>query len=335
MSKATTNKTKLNYPIVTAGPRDVIQYVNSTSVSVVRNSVQMGGFRFKGQYTKQDAPSFAMPVSKVVSTSTGLGAESAVRTENWYAVFACANSGGTVSLKLMPFLRAGTVSGSNVPLIKAGEGIHALTAQTYAWGAANNLAGVECLVISEGGGWSGRVTKIMANVAGQVTLETVGAVAAYDYLLPAPRGFEHYCYLGCFYVDTAEVRNIYDTGTLVKSKGIYILSPSTNGSQAVPGVSMNAAGYISPLALAVVLDSSCSLSTASSGEYAEYFDPDGGAHTVQSGYYYKTAATSTAVVFSNVQIPFLYPQKFWFANDGSLAATRINGQLNITGWIEP
>jgi len=41
------------------------------------------------------------------------------------------------------------------------------------------------------------------------------------------------------------------------------------------------------------------------------------------------------VYFSNVQVPFLYPQKFWYANDGPLVASRILGQFNVTGWIEP
>lgn len=326
---------------VAAGPRDAIVYNNATSVRVFRNHAVMGGFRFRGQYTKGRAPCFPMPASKIASAATGLGAESAVRTENWYAVFACANSGdSTATLKVMPFLRAGTVSGSNVPLIKAGEGIHALTAQTYAWSAANNLAGTDCLVISEGGNFSGRVTTITANSASQITLANVGSVAAYDFLLPAPPGFTHYVYLGSFYYDTDEVRNLYDSGSVAKAKMIFLQQPSAALTGAVtgpPGVSFDCAGYISPLATLVCLDSSCSLSTATSGGFAEYFDPDGGNHIIDTRYEVKATATTETVVFSNIQVPFLYYQKFWYSNGGTagIPANRISGQFNITGWIEP
>ncbi len=324
---------------IAAGPRDAVVYNNATSVRVFRSHVTMGGFRFRGQYTRGRAPTFAMPTSKIASVSTGLGAESAVRTENWYAVFAVANNGdATAQIKCMPFLRAGTVVGSNVPLIKAGEGVHAITAQTYAWGSTNNLAGTSCLVITENGQFSGRTTTVTANVAGQITLANIGSVAAYDFLLPAPPGYEHFCYLGSFYFDTAEVRNIYDSGTVAKGKMIFIAQPSAALTSSVvgpPGVTFDCSGYISPLATAVILDSSCVLSTASTGSLAEYFDPDGGNHIIQTSFVFKATTGSQTVVFDNIQVPFMYPQKFNYYNAGSLSASRINGQFNITGWIEP
>lgn len=325
---------------VAAGPRDAVVYNSNISVRVFRNFATMGGFRFRGQYTRGHAPTFPMPTSKVASLGTQLGAGMTAATfENWYAVFACANDGDEQAvIKIMPFLRAGTVSGANVPLIKAGERVHALTAQSYAWGASNNMAGTECLVISENGGFSGRVTTITANSASQITVADAGSLAAYDFLLPAPPGFEHYAYLGSFYFDTAEVRNIYDSGTLVKAKMTYLMSPDVGiGVIAAPGQIMDCAGYISPLATAVTIDSSCALSTASTGQYVEYFDPDGSSHIVQTCDMYKATSNSQPITFDNVQVPFIYHQKFNFYNAGAEGPkeNRINGQLNITGWIEP
>lgn len=322
---------------VRRGPRSVVQYGSATSVNVRETSMQMAGFRFMGGYSKVYAPTYPTPTQvNNISTSTDLGAETSVALENWYGIFACANDGDTTcTFKIMPFLRAGSVAGSVVTLNKAGEGIHSVVAKTYAWTATNNLTGVDCLVISEGGGFSGRLTSITANTGTTITLATIGSVAAFDFMLPAPPGFTQYCYLGSFYFDTAEVRNIYDSGSLVKSKGIYILSPTINGSQPLNGVEMNAAGYISPLACAVVVDSSCTLSTSSAGDYAEYLVGDGSGHIVQSDVVYKDNATNMSVSFSNGQVPFLYYQKFYYANAGSLASTRVSGQLNVTGWIEP
>jgi hypothetical protein len=323
---------------VAAGPRDALCYAGAQSMRVFRNYATMGGFRFRGQYSKGRAPTFAMPSNKTASMTTDLGSMSATTFENWYAVFACADVGdATATLKIMPFLRAGVVSGSSIGLIKAGEGQVSDVTQTYAWSTTNNLAGTDLLVITENGGFSGRVTSITANSASSITVDTIGSIADHDTFLPAPPGFDHYVYLGSFYEDTAEVRNIYDSGTLVKAKMIYTLYPDTStGSFPYPTfTTIDCTGYIAPLATAVVLDSSCTLSTASVGSYAEYFAGDASNHVVQSAYVQKDNASNLTVVFDNIQVPFLYPQQFSYANAGSLAATRVSGQFNITGWFEP
>lgn len=322
---------------VPGGPRDAILYNNATSVKVTRSHAVMGGFRFRGQYSKGQAPLFPMPASKVASVSTGLGAESAVRTENWYAVFACANAGdAAATLKVMPFLRAGTVSGSTVPLIKAGEGVHALTAQTYAWSAANNLNGVECLAITEGGMFSGRVTTITANTAGQVTLGTVGGVAANDFLLPAPPGFSQFVYLGSFYFDTAEVRNIADAGIVVKAKMVQLTDPNFTASGTIASaVQLRFGGYICPLATGVVLKDTHTISTASTGSHAGYFWSDSSNHEIHSNYEEKVGASSSTFVWDGIELPFAQWQSVWYLTGGSLAASRAGATLEIKGWLEP
>jgi hypothetical protein len=332
---ADSSDTPLQYA---GGARDAVCYAGAQSVRVFRDYATMGGFRFRGQYTKSLVPTFPMPANKVVTSPGALGGMTAKTNENWYAIFACANTGdATATLKMMPFLRAGVVAGSSIGLVKGGEGLTPPdVAQTYAWTSANNLVGVDLLVITEAGGFSGRVTKITANSASSISVQTIGSIANHDTFLPAPPGYDHYVYLGSFYFDTLEVRNIYDSGTLVKTKGIYTVYPNTaSGAYPYPNfVEIDGSGYISPLATAIVLDSSCVLSTASTGEYVEYFAGDGSLHIVQSGYVFKDNGGNMSVVFSNVQVPFLYPQKFWYAN-GGLAASRINGQFNVTGWIEP
>lgn len=321
------------------GPRQALVYNDADSVKVFGTGVVMGGFRFRGQYYKGRAPYFAMPATKVAEyNTTGCPVLSAVKTETWVAVFACADSGdATATIRTMPFLRLAAPSGSTANIIKGGESVHDLvTTASHSWASTNNLAGTECLVISEGAGFSGRVTTITANTSTSVTLATIGSIAAGDYILPAPPGWDHYCYLGSFYFDTAEVRNFYDTGSIVKGKMIYLVSPDVSaGSEPSPGQTMNCAGYISPLATGVILDSSGSLSTASTGQYAEYFDPDGSAHVVDTRLHTKNSGSTESFVFPNVQVPFLYHQKFNYYNGGSLAASLISGQLNITGWFEP
>lgn len=320
------------------GARDAVVYAGAQSVSVFRNYATMGGFRFRGQYTKGRSPTFPMPSSKVVTLPGSLGGMTATTFENWYGIFACANDGdSTATLKVMPFLRANSVASSTITLSQFKEGMVALVPQTYAWSSTNNLAGCDLLVITENGGFSGRVTPITANTAGTVSVTTIGSIVATDTFLPSPPGYDHYVYLGSFYEDTAEVRNIYDSGTLVKSKGIFTLFPNTStGSFLFPTFTgVDCTGYICPLATAVVLDSSCVLGTASVGTYAEYFAGDGSNHVVQSAYVQKDNTGNLSVVFDNIQVPFLYPQQFYYANDGTLTATRVSGQFNVTGWFEP
>jgi hypothetical protein len=320
---------------VAQGPRDAVIYVSSSSFRIYRKFAVMGGFRFRGQYTKGRMPAFALSGNVANITAAGLGAQSAVATENWYAAFACANNGSASAvIKTMPFLRVGSIAGSVVTLNKAGEGIHTVQAKTYSWNSTNNLAGVECLVIGENGNWSGRVATITANTATTVTLDSVGSLAFGDFLLPAPPGYTYFCYLGSAYYDTAEVRNIYDSGVDVGSKGITLQSPNI-ASGSIASTQLNFSGYISPLATAVVLDSTFTLSTTSAGDIAEYYDPDGGNHVVQTKYLYKVSTTSQTVVFDRVVVPFIYPGKFFYSTGGGLAAQRVGGQLAVTGWIEP
>lgn len=327
-----------SFQAVVAGPRDALLYRGPTSVTITRRHAAMGGFRYRGQYTKGVAPHFPMPTSTEATCSPeGLGAESNFCTENWYAAFAAANTDDlTATVKTMPFLRVNSVSGNTVTLNRAGEGVSDPIVQSYSWNSENNLTGVECLVISASGAWSGDVAKILGNTSTSITLDSSYNLGFGDFLLPAPPGFEHFVYLCSFYMDTAEVRNIYDSGVAAQGKMIYLLHPDVStGSIPFPGATLNCAGYISPLATAVILDSSCQLATASTGGYAEYFDPDGANHIIRSDFVEKTSNTSLNVAFSGVHIPFLYYQSFSFYNAGSLANTRYIGQLNVTGWIEP
>jgi hypothetical protein len=334
---------------VSGGPRDALLYRDSLSMTVCRRFVVMGGFRYRGQYTRGRAPMFPMPASTMATCGpAGLGAETTFCIHSWYAAFACANAGdAAATIKTMPYLRVMSVVGNVVNLNKGGEGIHTAQAQSYAWSAANNLAGTECLIISEGGGWSGRVATITANTTTSVTLNNVGSLAFGDYLLPAPPGKSYYAYLGSWYMDDDAVRNIYDTGLLIKSKMIGILKGNklsdgslvdyANGSFPAGSGSlmMNVAGYICPLATGVTVDSQCTLSTVATGDLAEYYDVDASAHIIHTSYLFKTNSGSLTYVFPNVQVPFLYHQKFNWSTGGTLQAERNGGALNITGWFEP
>ena len=328
--------------------RAAVRYNTLTAVSIsCPRHILMGGFRFFGQYTKARVPMFsrASGSQQTVSLTTDLGAESSAHLNGWYAVFACANDGDAApTFKLMPCLRAGSVSGSSITLCSAAEGIHSNTATTYAWTANNNLNGVECLVINEtvngrANAFSGRVTTISANTTTTVTLATIGTVGAFDWLLPAPPGFDHYCYQGMFYYETpGDVRNIADSGSLVKAKMINTQDPNWNpngqlGTVASP-VAIRFGGYISPLATGVVVKDTASFSTSATGSYAVYFDIDGSQHIVQSVFSTKEYFATETQSMDGITIPFCFTQEFFYSNDGGIVALRSGGTLEITGWIE-
>lgn len=330
---------------VATSNRAAVRYNTTTSVSIsAPQNILMGGFRFFGQYTKARAPAFPRSGSgqKTVSLSTDLGAESSAHLNGWYAVFACAdNTDSAASFKLMPFLRVGSVASSTITLCSAAEGIHSATSTTYSWSSTDNLAGTDCLVISEtvnarANAFSGRVTTITANNSTTVTLSTIGAVATLDWILPAPPGFDQYCYLGAFYYETpGDVRNIGDSGQLVKAKMIQTVDPNWSDSgQISPAVAIRFGGYISPLATGVVVREDASFSTASLGSYGSYFDLDGSGHTVQTNYSQKQGTATETFSWDNITIPFSFSQEVYYSNTGTLVASRSSGKLEIDGWIE-
>ena len=334
-------------PVIGQG-RAKIQYYDATDVYVYcPPQIVMGGFRFNGQYKKGRAPLVNTGVNgkTIVSTVSNLGCETATIKQNWYAVFACSNSGdATVTFKVMPFLRVGSVAGSVCTLNYAGYGAnaHSIVAATYNFTATNNLAGVDCLVISEIQSalnyFSGRTTTITANTTTSVTLATIGTVGAYDFLLPAPPGYTNYCYLGAFLLDAGgsngTVMNIADTGTIVGSLVVVTADPNWSATGALTNVQLHWGGYISPLAMGITVDDSCSLSTASLGSFTTNHYHDGSSHLIAQFACYKEVNGSYSYG-TTFLLPFSQGQITNYSSTGTLSATRVSGSLNVLGWIEP
>lgn len=336
-------------PVIGQG-RARINYFSPQQIEAyIPENIVMGGFRFAGSYKKGRAPSFPSGVNGklIASLVTNLGAESTVHNDNWYALFACANSGGAIQYKLMPFIRVGSVAGSNCSLTYAGEGAnaHSINPVTYTW-SNNVLNGVDCLAINEGprNRFSGRVTKITANAPGGVTLNAIGTVGPYDFLLPAPPNFEHYAYLGSFYRDIAEVRNIADSGTVVDAYMARLLDPNWAATGAVAfdqptfsskGVPLNFGGYISPLATAVIATDAMTISTATtSGVVVTNYSHDSSNHVIAQQLLTKQV-TANVSGLERMQLAFSISQLCYMYTSGSLEASRVSGTLQIGGWIEP
>lgn len=323
-------------------PRSIIQYGTATSVKVRDTRFPMGGFRFHGNYRKTNVPVFnAASHESSISTASDLAfGMSSVVLENWYAVFACADDGdANVTFRVAPFLRVESVAVDVVTLRKAGENVHSSAPQTYTW-SDDALNGVECLIITETVdgrpvAFSGRETTITDSTTTTVTLADIGSVAVGDWLLAAPTDeFKHYRYCGSFYVDTAEVRNIADSGSIVKSRGIFDQSGTNTGS--VPTLEeRQPSGHISPLATGVYFLSTGVLSTSSTGQYTEAYAIDGGNHDVSTFDMTKVTTGSQSFNTGERYVPFSFGPQYFYRNSGGLAPARINGQQNIWGWIEP
>lgn len=323
--------------------RNVIQYGSATSVKVKGSVFDMLGFRFQGQYLKHqegkvfDAPDFSNTVDLNTDLSFGM---TEIAKENWYALFACANDDDTsVAFRAVPFLRVkGHGAGGSIELNKAGEAIHSAESKEYPWmnGALN---GSDCLIITEtvdgrDVAFSGRTTKIINSTPSTVTLENKGSIGALDWILPSPSNeFDHYKYCGSFYFDTGEVRNFSDSGSIVKSRGIFDVSGTNNGAVTTPEL-RQVSGYISPLATAVTLFSQAVLSTTGAGNYSEDYMIDTSDHEVSRGFYMKRSSAAETVIFGDVTIPLMFGPQYAFRNGGGLEATRVNGQQNIYGWVE-
>jgi hypothetical protein len=345
----TATKSTDSFTTVQAGPRDTLYYNAAQQVRITRKHSVMAGFRFGGQYSRGRAPSFPL-ATQIADLETMKGAESKTKNEAWYAVFACANAGNSSAvLRLMPYLRVGTPSRGVYPTVKGGEGFNYKADADYrkavdhSWKSVNNLVGTEALLISENAGWSGRITTVAFNDNNEISFAVPGALTKGDFVLVAPPGCKHFVWLADFYRDTAEVRNIYDSGFITKSKMINIKRTLDGTDVSVgaysPGANskvVDMRGYISPLATMGIMDTSLVLNTASTGSYAEYYDGDGSAHILDTRAATKAiSGAAETVLFSNIQIPFLYHQSFVWSNAGGVAVARTNGQFNVTGWAVP
>jgi hypothetical protein len=328
------------------GSRSVIKYFDANSVFVTDKSFTMSEFRVAGQYTRTKAPTWTTTedVTEVQTDVGRFGSASATALNQWYAAFACADDGDvSVSTQAVPFLRVRSVASDVLTLGYAGIGDDELggllATASYTW-TPSELVGLDVLVISEGvlagklNVLGSRKTTITAATATTVTLADVGSVGARDWLLPAPSGFDFFRYLGSFYFDTAEVTNIYDSGSLVRYTGVANANFTNNytGSQA-SAVTIKLGGYISPLATAAILETKYTLATASLGDIFENFGGDV-SHFYDNRYLSKEGTGNQSVRHNNIPVTFLWRQEYAYKNSGSLIANKAFDEHYVYGWIE-
>lgn len=300
--------------------------------------VMLGGFRMFGNYYRmgRTIPTGVNGYTTASAADVGdLGVETTRKLENWYAAFTCANvTDAACKFKLMPYLRVASVSASVLTLGEAGERkTLPLTATTYAW-AADALNGVDCLVISEGGNFSGRVATITDSTDGTVTLDDVTGITDGDFLLPAPPGFTEYAWLCDHYMDTAEWRNIADDGRSVLATMVDHVSFPASGEVAT-ATEYSLAGYISPLATAAVVRLNCTLSTTSLGNFTEKFWHDSSSHEIWGQYTQKEEAGNMGVQYSQIHANFSKKQSVWYITGGGLDTAVVSRTMNVRGWTVP
>lgn len=317
------------------GARDALVYRDGGTISVFRRHAEMLGFRFRGQYSRAAGPTLALPGPTHASLQEDLGAEVKARPDSWYAIFAVANPGDTSArLLLMPFLKLGGRTRDGFLLVDAGERLRPSPSFTgHAW-RGSGPRDSDALIVSEAGRFSGRVTRISAAAPDRIGLAEPGAATEGDFILPAPPGYRHYVYLGSFYYEPFEIRNIFDSGTIVKAK-MTSLRPAGVVSGTASNVELDFAGRIPPLATAVLVESGGGLSTNAVGQYSELFAGDESGHVLETRQITKTAPGTLPVHFSALTLPFSRFQKIFYSNAGSLARAHAEGTIEIVGWIEP
>lgn len=316
-----------------------VKYNTTTTIAAwIPARIVMGGHRVMGSYLKGAGKAFATGLNgkTTISVATDLAHETSVKANNWYAIFALANDGdATCVLKLMPFFTVQGVAGSVVSLGQNGAGGNPATAQTYTL-ATDELLGSEVLLIEENALFSGKVVTCTASSTGSVTLSNVGSLAQGDRILCAPVGWTNYAYLGTFYSDTAgEPKNIADAGHRVGALMDYAIAGVTATGEVATASQIDLRSYVAPLAMAGIVAVTQTLSTASTGDYAEYFWHDSSSHEIERTYVNKEAAASMTVDRGAVVLPFSERQSFYYSTAGSLDTTIVSRSMQVRGWYEP
>lgn len=319
--------------------RSRIDYQTANSVKCfVPENIVMAGFRFMGSYKNGNGLYISSGVGTqgylVVNDSTDLAFESTRHVQNWYAVFAVANDGDSqATLVNVPFFRAGSVAANVISLAQGGESdADTVTATTYDM-ATDALVGSEVLIIQEGRQFSGKTTTVTANTNGSVTVADAGSMGPNDFFIVSPPSKDHYCYLGSWYLDTGEPRNMADTLQEVNSWGIDVIGfPATGAISSATRYSL--AGQVSPLSTGYIMQLAFSLSTASTGDCAHYIWHDSSAHQTYGNYVTKYSTTTETYVDSAIKVCFSREQALWASTDGTLPAAIVDRKIRTMGWIE-
>tara|TARA_R110000772_G_scaffold268728_1_gene398252 strand:+ start:19757 stop:21526 length:1770 start_codon:yes stop_codon:yes gene_type:complete len=327
------------------GGRDTVRYKAAQEVTISANEMVMGGFRFLGAYKNRSARVFKTPATdNAVSLISNLGAETTKAINNWYAVFAVANEGDfECSFVLMPYLHLGSaISPGRFRTLEGGDNTYnpddTADLKSYDWGVG--VDGSDCLIITENGAFSGRVTTITGGGttpgSNSITIADAGSVAKNDWILPAPKNFDFYRYCGSFFHDTAEVRNIADTGYYIGSRGVEMQELPDKGYDTgnQTNVELNPLGNICPLACGIRFVSVSSFATASTGSYSESFATDSSLHVVDQFQTHKTSGSTEAIGTHGIEVPFSFKPSFFFSNSGTIATSRSLGQMLPWGWYE-
>lgn len=338
------------------GPRDMLVWAAAQTVTLSGDTWCMGGFRRFGKYVKARAPVFKAPAfQNAMTMPTDLAHGMTASTlNNWYATFAVANDGdATASFKIAPFLFVKSVAGSVCTLGRCGEvtDVNIIDNATYTW-ADNALAGTDILVLNEvflsgTPSWTMRVAKVTANTEGTVTLDNIGSVGPKCMLLPAPAGWVHYRYCASFYLDTAEVRNMFDGGggpvrcRMAGTNVVYAHGNNGVNSTYLDGVvpsgtkRIDLTRFIPPLATGVYLQSGYQLASSSFPMRADmFFDMDGSIHTPEVHTFQKDSAEVNAVPLT-VFLTFKGGQFYMPSTGGTNASVIARVNQTVTGWFEP
>jgi hypothetical protein len=318
------------------GGRSTITYKDGNSVYVSGKTFVLSGFRFRGQYLKGQSKIVEFPNHRqTASVNTNLGAQTTKDFNNWYATFAVLEN-GEPKIKVMPFFSVQSVYGQTITFSDAGENRDVNMVKQY--NLPNGvLTGSDVLVITERLGTnahnshSGRIAKATDNTNISVTIDDIGTIGQGDWLLVAPPNCEEYRYLGTFFVDTQEVRNIADSGTIVKTRGVKENKVNIDGDIST-GVTVDFGGLINPLATSAIFYIRENLSTTSTGTHNLTIGMDD-SHDYDALFSRKLYDSTFSVIHNGIITPFLFGQRIVLKSSGTLqqVATR---EIHIRGWIE-
>lgn len=347
-----------------SAPLDPVYYTKTQVMFNRLDEIAMCGHFFKGQWENARGTVFAAPAEDIPgqvirslgngnSTQGDLLYEAWASLDVWYNMFAVANDGdATLDYKFTPSICVGAVdTGTGVITFNAsGENDYphtTPTAKTFQF-ATNSLIGVRILLITatvagRAGAWCGRKATITANTGTTITLDDASDVTVGDFFLLLPSNYDHYCWLFDIYGEdnldtTISIRNIGTRGSGERMAYMVNLMnelPAAGVSvPGPPGTKIHWGGNVSPLARSLIADPSFVFNVGASGNYAEYYDSDGGGHVTASIYGQKTQTTiAETKPWRQMKIAGSYGPYFYFKNGGNQVGNVQSHQIFVNGWI--
>lgn len=304
---------------------------SGNEIRVAQTRFAMNGFRFMGQFEKEEKKIYKLTESQktsefigVCNSNNDLAWTNTKPLSSWVGIFVVPKNETECEFKLVPFMQVKSASEKVITLAQTKERTWA--SENWSIELNDKIDNKKALIITQNRTYIGAFDKVVSHTQDTITLENL-TLSQGDYLLVAPS--DEYCYIGSTYIDTAEFRNIGDDGIDVFSYG-SLLQQQSDWSQTL---TLNTDNLCSPLATSIYLGVFVLSSNSKLGSLSVSGGIDS-SHVIPMYQDRKYGAVSTRMYSGVIKINFNYKNNFALKITEEISNNTNDVDVRVWGWTE-